>query len=144
MKLANLAAGLIAILALCAAQDTHAQSRAKADVTCKSTGQKLQYDCIIKLANTKTNEPMSGLTLMMGADTPSMPGMHNVRPVKAAEEAEKGTYKAQIMLEMHGDWAVRLDLSGGVRDRVIKMMSFEGDKVGEAKPAQAPGRHKRH
>jgi hypothetical protein len=39
---------------------------------------------------------------------------------------------------MHGDWAVRLDLSGAVRDRVIAMLRFEGDHVTDAK--HSPGR----
>jgi hypothetical protein len=30
---------------------------------------------------------------------------------------------------MHGDWAVRLDLSGTVRDRVIAVLRFEDDQV---------------
>jgi hypothetical protein len=35
---------------------------------------------------------------------------------------------------MHGDWAVRLDLSGAVRDRVITMLRFEDDQVTSIKP----------
>ena len=92
--------------------------------------------------NARTNEPLSGLGLTVGADMPSMPAAHNVRPVRAAEDEEKGTYRARIVLEMHGDWALRLDLSGSVRDRVIKMLRFQSDGVGEVSPAQAPGRHR--
>jgi hypothetical protein len=79
---------------------------------------------------------------MVGADMPSMAGAHAVRPVAASEEAEKGTYRARIALEMHGDWALRLDLSGAVRDRVIKLLRFEGDRVEDAPPAPAPKRHR--
>jgi hypothetical protein len=125
-------------LAVCSAQVAHSQARAKADLTCAAAGEMLHYDCTIKLTNSRTGEPISGVTLAVGADMPSMPGIHNVRPVKATEEAEKGTYKARIVLEMHGDWAVRLDLSGAVRDRVIAILRFEGDQVTGAK--HAPGR----
>ncbi len=135
-------AAAIAMLALCGLEGAHAQVRAKAGVTCKPGTEKLQYDCIIKLANSKTNEPLSGLTLTVGADMPSMPAAHNVRPVGAAEDQEKGTYKARIVLEMYGDWALRLDLSGPVRDRVVKRLRFERDRVGETTPARAPGRHR--
>jgi hypothetical protein len=131
----------IALLVLGGAASAQ-QVRAKADLDCKAGAERLHYDCVIKLANAKTGEPLSGLTLTVGADMPSMPGMHSVRPAKAVEEQDKGTYKARIALEMHGDWAVRLDLSGPVRDRVIKMLRFEGDRVGEAPPAQAPARHR--
>lgn len=115
----------------------HAQVRAKADVTCTSAGEMLHYVCLIKLANARSGEPISGVTLSVSADMPSMPGVHNVRPVKAVEQSEKGVYKARIVLEMHGDWAVRLDLSGTVRDRVIAMLRFEGDEVSELKQSSA-------
>ena len=114
----------------------HAQVRAKADVDCKPAAQKLQYDCVIKLANTRTSEPLSGLTLTIGADMPSMPGAHSVRPIVAKEDSDRGTYRARIALEMHGDWALQLNLSGEIRDRVVKVLRFEGDRVGEALPAR--------
>jgi hypothetical protein len=41
---------------------------------------------------------------------------------------------------MHGDWALQLDLAGTVRDRVIKVLRFEDDRVEE--PPSAPRRHK--
>jgi YtkA-like protein len=132
-----------AVLATCltfpaAAADT----RAKADIACQPTGQKLQYDCIIKLMDARTDEPLTGIDLSVGADMPSMPGAHNVRPVKAAAGTTAGSYQARLMLEMLGDWALRLDVSGRVRDRVIKVLRFEEDKV-QAAPATAspqPGR----
>jgi hypothetical protein len=136
------AMGAIAMLAVVGAEEVHAQVRAKADVSCRPATEQLQYDCIIKLANSRTGEPLSGLTLTVGADMPSMPAAHNVRPVKATEDPDKGTYRAHIVLEMHGDWALRLDLSGAVRDRVVKVLRFESDGVGEATPVPAPGRHR--
>ena len=112
----------------------HAQVRAKAEVTCASAGKTLHYDCIIKLADARSGEPISGVTLLVGADMPSMPGMHNAPPVKATEQPQEGVYTVRLVLEMHGDWAVRLDLSGAVRDRVIAMLRFEGDQVTSVKP----------
>ena len=132
----------IAMLLLGGAESAHAQVRAKADVSCNPGTEKLHYDCIFKLANVRTGEPLSGLGLMVGADMPSMPAAHNVRPVKATEDEEKGTYRARIVLEMHGDWALRLDLSGAVRDRVVKVLRFQSDRVEEPTPAQSPGRHR--
>jgi hypothetical protein len=70
-----------------------------------------------------------------------MPAAQNARPVKATEEQDKGTYRARIALEMYGDWALRLDLSGAVRDRMVKLLRFESDRVGEATPEP---RHHRH
>jgi hypothetical protein len=50
-------------------------------------------------------------------------------------------YQVRLVLEMHGDWAVQLDLSGSMRDRVISMLRFEGAEVTDVKPT-APSRHK--
>lgn len=141
MRSVTYAMTTLAMLALCGLENAHAQVRAKAEVSCRPA-EKLQYDCVIKLANSRTSEPLSGLTLTVSADMPSMPGAHNARPVKATEEQDKGTYRARIALEMYGDWAVRLELSGAVRDRVVKLLRFESDRVGEATPTQAPGRHR--
>lgn len=121
----------------------HAQVRAKADVDCKPGAEKLQYDCVIRLANARTNEPLSGLTLTIGADMPSMPGAHPVRPAVATEDAGKGVYRALIALEMHGDWALQLNLSGAIRDRVVKVLRFEGDRVGETVPPRRQAPHRR-
>lgn len=141
MRSVTYAMTTLAMLALCGLENAHAQVRAKAEVSCRPA-EKLQYDCVIKLANSRTSEPLSGLTLTVSADMPSMPGAHNVRPVKATEEQDKGTYRARIALEMYGDWALRLELSGAVRDRVVKLLRFESDRVGEATPTQAPRRHR--
>jgi hypothetical protein len=132
---------LLGAAAICLAGAAMAASvRAKADVACRPAAEKLQYDCVIKLTNSRTGEPLTGLVLTVGADMPAMPMAHNVRPVQAVPQREAGVYHARILLEMHGEWALRLDLSGAVRDRVITMMRFESDGVAPA--AAAPARHK--
>ena len=73
---------------------------------------------------------------------PSMPVMHNVRPVKAAPGADNGTYQARLVLEMHGDWALQLNLSGPVRDRVVANMRFDPDRATPAVPSRARPSHK--
>jgi len=139
--LRRLFAGLIA--AACLADAASAQSiRAKADVDCKPAGEPLHYDCVIKLLNARTSEPLTGVTLMVGADMPSMPMMHNVRPVKAAPGADSGAYRARLVLEMHGDWAVQLNLSGPVRDRVVANIRFDPDRATPTVPARVRPSHK--
>ena len=107
MRLAPKTMAAVAMLALSSLDNVSAQVRARADISCKPAPQMLEYDCVIKLINPRTNEPLSGLTLMVGADMPSMAGAHNVRPVSATEDSDKGTYRARIALEMHGDWALQ-------------------------------------
>ena len=133
-------AGLIAAAALADAASAQAV-RAKADVACKPAGQLLHYDCVIKLMNARTSEPLSGVTLTVGADMPSMPMMHNVRPVTATP-GEAGTYRARLELEMHGDWAVQLNLSGPVRDRVVANIRFDPDLAAPTVPSRARPSHK--
>ena len=120
---------------------SQAQVRATADVTCKQADGPLNYDCVVRLIDAKSKAPLSGVTLSIGADMPSMPGVHHLRPAQAVEDAEKGTYRARLVLDMHGEWALQLNLSGPMRDRMVKLLRFEGADVTEPKPGER-SRHK--
>ena len=102
-----------------------ADVKAKAEVSCSATQKPLEYDCTIKLSDPRSGEALTGVDVTVGADMPSMPMAHNVKPVKATPGSEPGTYRAHIKLEMYGDWAVKVDLVGPVRDRIVKSMRFE-------------------
>jgi hypothetical protein len=102
-----------------------ADVKAKAEVSCSATARPLEYDCSIKLSDQRSGEALTGVDVTVGADMPSMPMAHNVKPAKAMPGNEPGTYRANIKLEMHGDWAVKVDLAGPVRDRIVKSMRFE-------------------
>ncbi len=102
-----------------------ADVKAKAEVSCSATAKPLEYDCTIKLSDQRSGEALTGVDVTVGADMPSMPMAHNVKPAKAMPGNEPGTYRANIKLEMHGDWAVKVDLAGPVRDRIVKSMRFE-------------------
>ncbi len=140
MTAIRLAYALAAAVALCLPAIASAQVRAKADVACSPTPMALQYDCIVKLTNARTNDPLSGVALTVGAEMPSMPMMHNVRPVTAAPGQERGSYQARLVLEMHGDWMLQLNLSGPLRDRVVAMVRFEPGRATLAEPEVSPNR----
>jgi hypothetical protein len=129
LRMQMLATGLrivLATAAVLAASDAFAQSgavRARTSVECRSAG--LELDCTIKLTDAKTGAPLTGVSVTVGADMPSMPMMHNVKPVKAVAGAEPGTYHSRLELEMSGAWAVKIDLAGPVRDRIIKSIRVE-------------------
>jgi hypothetical protein len=108
-----------------AAELRAADARARAEVACAPTARSLQYDCTIRLTDARTGAALAGVGLTVGADMPSMPMAHNVRPAPASATGEPGVYRARIELEMHGDWALKLDLTGPVRDRIVKRMRFE-------------------
>lgn len=132
-------AAALAFEGLCA--PAQAQVRPRADIACKQADGPLNYDCVVKLIDARSKAPISGVTLSIGADMPSMPGVHHLRPAQAVEDAEKGTYRARLVLDMHGEWALQLNLSGPVRDRVVKLLRFEGAEVTEPKPGER-SRHK--
>lgn len=89
---------------------------------CRHTGRDFVYDCLIRL--TRAGEPLAGAQLTVGADMPSMPMAHQVKPVKAQPTNVPGEYRARLDLEMSGEWAVKLRLSGPVRDQLILHYTF--------------------
>ncbi len=116
---------LIAISAMLALSSAaNAADRAKADVGCKATGEKLVYDCMIMLTKKKSGDPIPGAKIVITANMPSMPMAHNVAPVNAMPMGKPGNYHASIKLQMHGEWALVLDISGPLRDRLIKKLQF--------------------
>ena len=117
-------AGLTLLGMLIAGGSALAGERVAADVSCTATAEKLTYDCMIMLKGKKSGEPVAGAEVVVKADMPSMPLAHNVRPVKAAAGAMPGHYTATLELEMLGEWALTLDVSGPTRDRVVKKLDF--------------------
>ena len=109
----------------------------KVDATlhCKATPTDFIFECMIKLG--KGSQPLPGVQITVGADMPSMPGAHSVKPVKATPGKKPGEYEAKLDLEMLGEWAVTLRLTGRVRDRLVLLYEF--DEKG-ARPVTRPGR----
>ena len=95
----------------------------KADLRCRATGTDFVFDCTIRV--TRGGKPLEGARITVGADMPSMPMAHNIKPVKAQPAQAAGEYKAQLDLEMLGVWAVKLRLAGPVRDQLILHYEFD-------------------
>jgi len=114
-----------------------AGERVAADVICEKTDQDNVYDCMIALKAKESGAPLSGATVTIKADMPSMSMAHNVRPATAEPTARPGMYRARLELEMHGDWALTLDIDGPTQDRLVKKMYFGGHgKAGHHQMAQ--------
>ena len=112
------AAGLLPLLA-------GADERKAAEVQCAPVErQALVYDCMITLKGRKSGTPIAGAEFTVGADMPSMPAAHNVRPVPAEPHGTPGTYRARIELEMTGEWALKLDFTRPNRDRLVRKLHF--------------------
>ena len=137
---------LIAVLALAlVALPAHAADRARATVDCKPAGPKFAYDCTIKLSNARTSDAVEKAEVTVGADMPSMPMAHNVKPVIAKATGKAGEYEARLQLEMFGDWAVRLKIEGALRDQLVEMRNFSDKGSGPpARKAGAPGGGHKH
>jgi hypothetical protein len=86
----------------------------RAEMSCKFTGTDFVYDCVIRLTPARP-----GVEITVGADMPSMPMAHNVKPVKARPGKAPGEYRATLDLDMTGEWTVKLRLSGAVRDVLV-------------------------
>lgn len=91
-------------------------------MSCRPTGKDFVYDCTFRI--TREAKALSGLTVVVSADMPSMPMAHNVKPVKARAGAAPGEYQARIELEMFGEWALRLNVRGPARDVIVKKLDF--------------------
>ena len=120
--------GYVAVFSLLAFS-AHAQG-IKADLDCRFTGTDFVYDCVIRLA--RAGAPLGGAEISIGADMPSMPMAHNLKPVKARPGKKPGDYEARLDLEMAGEWAVKLRLSSPLRDQLV--LHYEFDEKG-AHPA---------
>lgn len=126
----------LALLLLLAPTAVLAQ-KPDARLDCRHTGKDLVYDCRISLS--RGGEPLTGVQLTVGADMPSMPMAHNVKPVKAQSTKTPGEYRARLDLEMMGEWAVKLRLAGPVRDQLVLHYEFDGRGAHPLKPrAQSP------
>ena len=114
---------LLALLVLSTVALPAFAQRLDAEVDCRPTKRDLVYDCRFVLKEVKSGRLVSGALLSIGADMPSMPMAHNVKPVRAAPGAAPGEYTARIELEMFGDWALKLNVRGPVRDVIVTKFS---------------------
>ncbi len=109
-----------------------AGERAAADVACEPTAEALVYSCTIVVTGRKSTEPVLAEALSVKADMPSMPMAHNLPPASAMPvEGKPGHYMATLELEMHGEWALAIEVDGKtaetvarVRDKVIVKRTF--------------------
>jgi hypothetical protein len=118
---------LIAVCGVLLAAGASAAERAKADIHCQPAGAPLTYDCVLHLTEARSGTPIEGARVTVGADMPSMPMAHNVRPVAAAAAGEPGLYRLRLELAMEGEWALRIALAAPFRDQVVRVVRFGGE-----------------
>lgn len=125
------------LLILLVLPDPALAQRVQAALDCRFTGTDFVYECLIRLK--RAGEPLPGALVTVGADMPSMPMAHNLKPVKAKPGKVPGEYEARLDLEMTGEWAVKLRLAGPVKDQLILRYEFDEKGARPAKPATRTG-----
>jgi YtkA-like protein len=95
----------------------------QAALRCRLTYTDYVYNCTILL--TREGKPLPVLGVTVGADMPSMPKAHAVKPVKAKPGKSPGAYEATLDLEMLGEWAVTLNLGGPVNGQLVLLYDFD-------------------
>jgi hypothetical protein len=113
--------------------------KVQGEMDCRFTGTDIVYDCAIRLR--RGTQPLDGARISVSADMPSMPMAHNLVPVAARPAGKPGEYRVRLDLDMYGEWAVKLRLSGTVRDLLVLHYLF--DERG-AQPAKRPAPQPAH
>ncbi len=134
---------LAAILMCTAAPSAFAADRAKTAMSCTAAGADLVYECRLEVTNARTGAPIEGAKIVLGADMPSMPMVHNMAPVEFEPGGPPGQYKAKFKLDMRGAWAIRLRITGSLRDEVVNVYEFgETDATLRGRAPSAPAKSK--
>jgi hypothetical protein len=108
--------------------------RPRVDLGCQPTEISLTYLCALTIADA-AGKPMDGVQVTLSADMPSMPMAHNVAPVKARPvPGQAGSYQVRLVLEMTGEWVVRLRFEAPRPDVMVRKLDFQKDKVSPVGP----------
>ena len=123
---------LSAFLSTCAWAQSSA--RPALDLQCTSFGSGPTLECTARLM--RAGKPLKDAKLTLSAHMPSMPMAHTVKAVNAVATGQPGEYRAALELEMHGLWAVQIDVSRPLRDRLVRRVRVEPCKADFACPAR--------
>ena len=99
-------------------------ARARAELRCEAHGMGPRIDCLVRLQR-PDGSPMEGAALTLGASMPSMPLAHSVPRVAARPSGKTGEYAVSLELEMSGVWALEIDLSAPVRERIVRVVRVQ-------------------
>ena len=122
---------LLAVLISCAsASGLSSPARAQAiaplsvEWALDKTGKPLEREATLSVTDAK-GQPVSGASIEVNVDMPSMPMMHKVPKTIAAPSGQPGRYKARFTVEMAGEWAAQIEVKGPVRTKVIKKFNVD-------------------
>ena len=94
----------------------------KTETNCEKTDVRLRYNCLVVMK--KGKDLIDNAEVMVGADMPSMPMAHNVKPVRVDKSIKEGEYKFVIQLEMQGEWKFIYNFIKPERDKIFEKLDF--------------------
>ncbi len=101
-----------------------AKDRATVKIECKETETGLVYQCALHLSGKKSKMAIDGATVAVKPDMPTMPGAHNIPAATAAPTGKPGAYGFRMQLDMYGIWALKITVTGPLRDIVVQKIEF--------------------
>lgn len=90
----------------------------------EKTGKPLEREAMLTVTN-KQGQPVSGASIEVNVDMPSMPMMHKVPKAIAEPAGQPGLYKTRFTLEMAGEWAAHIEVRSPVRTKVVKKFNVD-------------------
>lgn len=113
------------VLGLMTCSAAHAaSSRPVLDLQCVSFGKGPLLECSARL-RAANGKPLEQAKVTLNASMPSMPMAHTIKPAAARATGEPGEYRGVLQLEMPGMWAIEVDISGPLRDRLVRRVRVE-------------------
>lgn len=122
-------AGVIALVSIVSTTWMTAQAIAQSagplsvEWTLTKTSKPLEREATITV--TQQGQPVSGASIEVNVDMPSMPMMHKVPKAIAEPAGEPGRYKTRFTLEMKGEWAAQVEVTKPVRTKVVKKFNVD-------------------
>ena len=101
-----------------------AKDRADVNIECKETETGLVYDCLLHLSGRKSMKAIDGAKVAVKPDMPTMPGAHNIPAANAEPAGLPGAYRFRMKLDMYGVWALKVTVTGPLRDIVVQKIEF--------------------
>lgn len=101
-----------------------AKDRAAVKIECNETETGLVYDCLLHLSGRKSGKPVEGAKVAVKPDMPTMPGAHNIPAAEAKPAGAPGAYGFTMKLDMYGIWALKVIVTGPLRDIVVRKIDF--------------------
>jgi uncharacterized GH25 family protein len=92
--------------------------------TLGKTGKPLEREAILTVTDGR-GQPVSGASVEVNVDMPSMPMMHKVPKAIAKPTGDPGRYKTRFTLEMAGEWAAQIEVKGPGRTKVVKKFTVD-------------------